>query len=62
MHEEERNRRVIRYELGKRLLELRDGDVEAMVEALATPFEGNLVADVIVAARHWSTDQTSSSR
>ncbi|MFB1066793.1 hypothetical protein [Natrinema sp. H-ect4] len=44
MHEEEQNRRVIRYELGKRLLELRDGDVGPMVEALATPFEGNLVA------------------
>ncbi|PGF16192.1 hypothetical protein CP556_08750 [Natrinema sp. CBA1119] len=44
MHEEERDRRVMRYELGKRLLVPRDGDVEPMIEALVTMFEGDLVA------------------
>ncbi|WP_226008253.1 hypothetical protein [Natrinema salinisoli] len=45
MRDQERNRRVVRYELGRRLLELRGGDVEAMVEQLARGFvDGDLVA------------------
>lgn len=34
MHDYARKQRVLRYELGQRLLELRGGDVEAMVRAL----------------------------
>ncbi|WP_226008413.1 hypothetical protein [Natrinema salinisoli] len=45
MRDQERNCRVTRYELGKRMLELRGGDVEAMVERLARGFvDGDLVA------------------
>ncbi|WP_265108216.1 hypothetical protein [Halosolutus halophilus] len=45
MHDQERNRRIVRYELGKRLLELRGGDVEAMVDRLARGFvDADLIA------------------
>ncbi|ELZ08496.1 hypothetical protein C479_14193 [Halovivax asiaticus JCM 14624] len=42
---QQRKRRVIRFEVGKRLLELRGGDVEAMADAIATrTFDGRVVA------------------
>lgn len=44
MREYERQRRVVRYELVKCLLELRGGDVEAMVGGLSSIVDGDLVA------------------
>ena len=44
MRDRERRRRVVRYELGKRLLELRGGDVEAMVDRLLSIVDGEVVA------------------
>lgn len=45
MRGRERERWVVRYELAQRLLELRGGDVEAMVDRLADGIvDGDLVA------------------
>lgn len=45
VHEQERDRRVVSYEFGERLLGLRGGDVEAIADRLSHGFfDGDLVA------------------
>ncbi|MWV38832.1 hypothetical protein [Natrialba sp. INN-245] len=45
MYEAQRRRRIIRYELSKRLLKLRDGNIKPIVDRLSNGFlDGELVA------------------